>query len=201
MSAVWAEAASTIGRLGLRVADLTVTAEIVTNAVFDPAGATRCETAILEAAVGPHGLAMLAAKLAADAALLRAVVAKEQLVDDFPIRQLAALEASLVTLPLTALRDPARATRVDCSALRRTCRRVRRLRALRSRRRFSRCSRRHARFRFDAVTRRPVSVDPVLGLPLAAAVPRERARRWKCLDIEIPTRVGPSACRRRSPRC
>ena len=109
MSSVWAEASLTLGRLGACVADLTMAPEIVTNAVFDPAGAGRCEAGILAAAIGPHGLAVLAAKLAADAALLRAVVVKEQLVDDLPLRQLGALEASLLMLPVTAPRDPARA--------------------------------------------------------------------------------------------
>jgi hypothetical protein len=170
MASVWAEAAATIGRLGFRVADLALTAEIVTNAVFDPAGAARCETAILDAAIGPHGLAMLAAALAADAALLRAVVAKEQLVDDFPIRQLAALEAALVSLPLTALRDPVRAARVTAQ------------RAVALANAFAGYGAPFTtpllemfapsdRFRFDVMMRRPVSVDPVLGLPLSAAVP------------------------------
>ncbi|HEY0868831.1 MAG TPA: hypothetical protein VGD55_00390 [Acidothermaceae bacterium] len=170
MSSVWAEAAATMARLGFRVADLAVTAEIVSNAVFDPAGAARCETAILDAAVGPHGLAMLAMKLAADAALLRAVVAKEQLVDDFPIRQLVALEASLVTLPLTAIRDPARATRVTAQrAVTLADASVGYVAPFTTP--LLETFAPSARFRFDAMMRRPVSADPVFGLPLGAALP------------------------------
>jgi hypothetical protein len=170
MSSVWAEASLTLGRLGTRVAELTMSPEIVTNAVFDPPGAARCEAAILAAALGPHGLAVLAAKLAGDAALLRVVVMKEQLVDDLPLRQLGALEASLLMLPLTASRDPARAagataqraiTLADAAVGYGAPFSTPLLEVLAP----------SSRFRLDAAARRPVSVDPVFGVPLAAVVP------------------------------
>jgi hypothetical protein len=170
MSCVWAEAASSMGRLGYRVAELTVAPEIVANAVFDPAGAVRSEAAILAAAMGSHGLVMLAAKLAADSALLRAVVGKEQLVDDLPMRQLISLEASLLTLPLTVARDPALAGRLvgqravalaDAFVGYGAPFTTPLLELLAP----------SARFRFDAAAQRPLSVDPVLGFPLAALVP------------------------------
>jgi len=171
MSSVWSEAASTLGRLGYRVAELTMAPQIVTNAVFDPAGALRCEMGILAAAVGPHGLATLAARLAADSVLLRAVVVKEQLVDDLPARQVAALEASLLALPFSALHDPGAAV----SSV------GRRAMALGDAlvgygapftTPLLEMMAPSARFRFDVAAHRPLSVDPVFGIPLAAAVPR-----------------------------
>jgi pimeloyl-ACP methyl ester carboxylesterase len=170
MSSVWAEASLTLGRLGARVAELAIAPEIVTNAMFDPAGAARSEAAILAAAIGPHGLAMLAAKLAGDAALLRAAVAKEQLVDDLPVRQLIALEASLLTLPLTASRDPTRAANA-------TARRAITLAdavvgySAPFTTPLLELLAPSSHFRLDAVAQRPVSVDPVFGVPLAAVVP------------------------------
>jgi hypothetical protein len=170
MSSVWAEASLTLGRLATRVAELTMSPEIVTNALFDPAGAARCEAAILSAALGPHGLAVLAAKLAGDAALLRVVVMKEQLVDDLPLRQLGALDASLLMLPLTASRDPSRAasataqraiTLADAAVGYGAPFSTPLLELLAP----------SSRFRLDVAARRPVSVDPVFGVPLAAVVP------------------------------
>ncbi|HTC69661.1 MAG TPA: hypothetical protein VK662_08840 [Acidothermaceae bacterium] len=171
MSSVWSEAASTFGRLGFRVAELTTAPEIVTNALFDPAGALRCEGAILAAALGPHGLAILAAKLAADSGLLRAVVVKEQLVDDLPARQVAALEASLLALPFTALHDPVaaasgvgkRAAAFGDALVGYGAPFSAPLLAMLAP---------SARFRFDVAEQRRLSVDPVFGFPLAAAVPR-----------------------------
>jgi pimeloyl-ACP methyl ester carboxylesterase len=187
MSSVWSEAASTLGRLGYRVAELTVAPEIVTNTIFDPAGALRCEAAILAAALGPHGLAVLAARLATDSAHLRAVVIKEQLVDDLPARQVAALEATLVTLPFSVLHDPVAALG---SAGRRTVAlgdalvgygapfTAPLLEMLAP----------SARFRFDVAQQRRLSVDPVFGLPLAAAVPRsEREGGSVSISRYLPT--------------
>ena len=190
MSSVWSEAASTLGRLGYHVAELTMAPEIVMNTVFDPAGALRCEGAILAGAVGPRGLATLAVRLAADSALLRAVVVKEQVVDDLPARQVAALEASLLTLPLCAAHNPvAAASSVGHRAVALGDAvvgygapfTVPLLEMLAP----------SARFRFDVAEQRRLSADPVFGFPLGAAVPdSERDRGSVSISRYSPTWGG-----------
>jgi hypothetical protein len=111
MSSVWAEAAAAMGRIGFQVAALAGSSELLASAMFDPMGAARAEAGILRAAVGPHGLAALSAELEVDSVLLRAVIAKEQYVDDLPLHQGVALERWLVTLPMELTVDPVRALR------------------------------------------------------------------------------------------
>jgi len=97
MSAVWAETSKSLAKQAVAVAAMAAESSVLTNAVFDPLGAARVEASILAAATVPHGLAALAARLAADSMVLEAVVAKEQLVDDFPLPELAAFDAWLLT--------------------------------------------------------------------------------------------------------
>jgi hypothetical protein len=96
LARVWAAAADAFGRLSLRVAVLTLSPAIFEGAAFDAFGAARAQAALTAVALGPSGLAGLAAVLAADAVHLDAVVAREQLVDDLPVTQLAALGRWLV---------------------------------------------------------------------------------------------------------
>ncbi len=169
MSAVWAEAAHTMARLGLGVAELAASHELVVNAVFDPVGASRAEAAILAAAVGPAGLVALGARMATDSLLLTALVEKERLVDNFPLRQLMDVEKWCAMLPVTFAIDPRR-TMVDGG------------------RRFAALGDAlpgylspfaepllaafapSPVFRRDVALGRPVSVDPVLGLPMRSLV-------------------------------
>jgi hypothetical protein len=93
LARVWAAAADTLGRLAFRVADVTVSPAVFESALFDPGGVARAQVAITTAVLA---LARLAAELATDAVHLDAVVAREQLVDDLPAGQLAALGSWLV---------------------------------------------------------------------------------------------------------
>ncbi|MDQ1463084.1 MAG: hypothetical protein QOC73_25 [Actinomycetota bacterium] len=169
MSSVWAEAAHTIARLGFGVAELAVSHELVVNAVFDPAGAARAESAILEAALGPAGLVALAARMATDSLLLTAVVEKERLVDDFPLHQVMDVEKWFATLPVAFAISPRR-TLVDGG---------RRFAALGDAlpgylspfaEPLLEAFAPSPAFRRDVALRRPVSVDPVFGLPVRSLI-------------------------------
>jgi len=170
MSSVWGEAAASMARTGFHVAALAGSSELLAGAMFDPMGAARAEAGILCAAVGPRGLAALSAGLEVDSVLLKAVIAKEQYVDDLPLHQVAALERWLVALPLELTLDPSRALRDgtrDTAALANaiTGYAAPHTQALLELFAPSR------RFRLDVAQHRPMSVDPVFGLPLALMVP------------------------------
>jgi hypothetical protein len=170
MSAVWSEAAASTARMGFQVAALVGSSELLANAIFDPMGAARAEAGILCAAVGPHGLSALAAGLEVDAMLLKAVIAKEQYVDDLPLHQVAALEQWLVTLPLESAIDPARALRAgtrDGAALANAIAGY----AAPHTQALLELFAPSLRFRLDVAAHRPLSVDPVFGVPLAPLVP------------------------------
>jgi hypothetical protein len=170
MSSVWGEAAASMARIGFHVAALAGSPELLASAIFDPVGATRAEAGILRAAVGPRGLAALGASLEVDSVLLKAVIAKEQYVDDLPLHQVAALEQWLVTSPLELTLDPSRALREgtrDTAALANATTgyiapHTQMLLEL-----FAPS----LRFRLDVAHHRPLSVDPIFGVPLAPLVP------------------------------
>ncbi|HEU5481385.1 MAG TPA: hypothetical protein VFU90_16175, partial [Candidatus Tumulicola sp.] len=134
--------------------------------MFDPIGAAHAELAILAAAALPHGLAALSAKFAADGLALEAVVLKEQLVDDFPLRELAAFDGWLATAafrlpfdPDDVLRDGgARLAALSDAGIGYLSPLMEPVLSL-----FAPS----ARFRSDVAAVRPVRVDPVFGLPLA----------------------------------
>jgi hypothetical protein len=167
---------------GCRVAALAASPELFANAVLDPPGAARCEAAILHAALGPSGLVGLGARMALDSLLLAAVVAKERLVDDLPSRQLIAVEQWLATLPITVVASPGRTAREG----------ERRLAALAEALPgyaspytevvlglFAPSS----RFRLDMAARRPVSIDPVFGLPLGRFAAASEGRHQGSVSI------------------
>ena len=176
MAAVWRAAASAIARLGASVAGLAVAPEIALNTIFDPAAAMRAEAAILVAVAGPRSLATLAAGLELDAALLATVVAKERLVDDLPLRQLWAVESWLIAAPESFALDPRGAAR---DGLERSAAlanafvgfaspyAVRLLTQLAP----------SERFRFGALEHRPLTTDPIFGLPIAALIPAGERER------------------------
>ena len=170
MSSVWAEAAASMARTGFHVAALAGSSELLAGAMFDPAGAARAEASILRAAVGPQGLAGLGARLEVDSILLKAVIAKEQYVDDLPLHQVAALERWLVGLPLELALGPRRAlhegTR-DGAALANAMTGY----ASPHTQTLLELFAPSLRFRLDAMENRRLSVDPVFGLPLASLVP------------------------------
>jgi hypothetical protein len=175
MSSVWGEAAASMGRIGFRVAALAGSPELLAGAVFDPIGAARAETGILRAAVGPRGLAALGAGLEVDSVLLKAVIAKEQYVDDLPLHQVAALEQWLVTLPLELTADPTRAVRDgtrDTAALANAITGY----AAPHTQTLLELWAPSLRFRLDVAQRRPLSLDPVFGVPLAPLVPESERR-------------------------
>jgi len=170
MSSVWGEAAAAVARIGFQVAALASSSDLLVNAMFDPMGATRAEADILRAAVGPHGLAALSAGLGVDAILLKAVVAKEQYVDDLPFGQVAALEQWLVALPIELALDPAHTLRDgtrDTSAVANAIVGY----AAPHTQTLLELFAPSLRFRFDTAAHRPLSVDPVFGVPLAPLVP------------------------------
>jgi hypothetical protein len=170
MSSVWGEAAASLARVGLQVASLAGARALLANAMFDPLGASRAEAGILDAAGGPRGLTSLAAQLEVDSVLLKAVIAKEQYVDDLPLHQLAALERWLVTLPLEAIVDPTRALRDgtrDTAALANAITGY----AAPHTQALLELFAPSLRFRLDIAEHRPLSVDPVFGAPLAPLVP------------------------------
>ena len=159
-----------MARIGFQVAALAGSSELLANAMFDPMGATRAEAGILRAAVGPRGLAALGASLEVDSVLLKAVIAKEQYVDDLPLQQVAALERWLVALPIELAVNPARTLRDgtrDTAALANAITgyvapHTQALLEL-----FAPS----LRFRLDVAEHRPLSVDPVFGVSLAPLVP------------------------------
>ena len=166
MSRVWEDAAKSVARQAVSVAALAAEPCVAANAVFDPMGAAHAEMAILAAAAAPHGLAALSAKFAADGLALEAVVVKEELVDDFPIRELAAFDSWLATAAFRLPFDPVGVLR-DGSA---------RLGALGDAgvgylspflEPLLSTLAPAARFRSDVADARPLRVDPVVGLPLS----------------------------------
>ena len=169
MSSVWSEAAATMARLGYRVAALATSSDLFVDAVFDPGGAVRAERAIVDAAAGPGGLAPIAASLELDALLLKAVVAKEKLVDDLPIHQLLGVQQWFVTLPMTLLVDPrstvgsglARFAALGDALPGYAAPFTESLLATLAP---------SWRFRADVLERRPLTHDPVFGLPIEPAI-------------------------------
>jgi hypothetical protein len=171
MSSVWREAATALARLGCQVAALVASPQVLANAVFAPAAAARFEVAVTTSVAGPHGLAALAGRLAVDSALLTAVVTKEQLVDDLPLHQLRAVGEWAATLPVAIVIDPKRAVREG----------ERRAVALADAlpgylapfvEPLAVALAPSPLFRLEAAGRRPLTVDPIFGLPvtrLAAA--------------------------------
>ena len=166
MSRVWRETAESLAKQALSVASIATERCIFTNAIFDPAGAARVETSILAASAIPHGLAALATRIAADGLALEGVVLKEQLVDDFPARQLWSLEAAMSTATVRFAFAPGQT-----------------LHDLESRgagfagamvgylspftEPLLEAFAPSASFKVDAALHRPVVVDPILGAPLA----------------------------------
>jgi hypothetical protein len=190
MAAVWRAAASTVARIGVGVAELAVAPEILADAIFDPAGAARAEAGILGAAVGPHSLTALAAELELDAVLLAAAVAKEQLVDDLPARQLWAVESWLVAAPAALAIDPVRAVHEGAARFASLANAMVGYASPHSVPLFELLAP-SSRFRFDVLERRPVEVDPILGLPLARSVPAsERDRGGISVSRYLPTWSG-----------
>ncbi|HWF41441.1 MAG TPA: hypothetical protein VN683_05125 [Acidothermaceae bacterium] len=170
MSSVWGEAAAAMARTGFGVAALAGSAELLASAMFDPMGAARAEAGIVRAAVGPRGLAALSAGLEIDSLLLKAVVAKEQYVDDLPFHEIGALERWLVALPLELALDPTLALRDgtrDSAALANAVTGY----AAPHTETLLELLAPSLGFRLGVAERRQLSVDPVFGLPLAPLVP------------------------------
>jgi hypothetical protein len=193
MSAVWRAAASAVARLGASVAGLAVAPEIARNAIFDPVGAARAEAGILAAAVGPRSLATLAAGLEVDATLLAAVVAKERLVDDVPVRQLWAVESWLIAAPELFAVDPRGAAR---DGLERSAALANAFVGYASPYAVPLLAQLapSARVRIGALEHRPLTTDPILGLPIAALVPAgERDRGSISISSYSPSWGGAPA--------
>lgn len=166
LSRVWEAAARCLGVQALRVGALAADPAFALGAVFDPWGAAAAERAILAAGAVPRGLAALAVRLAADGVALDAVVLKEQAVDNFPAHELAAFGEWLSTASIAVPADPA-------AALRRGRRAVGELgNALLGylspiAEPLLAVAAPSLLFRADVALRRPLTVDPVLGVPLA----------------------------------
>jgi len=166
MAQVWADTAKSLGGQAISVASLAAEPCVATNAVFDPIGAGRAEMSILAAAAIPHGLAAMSAKLAADGVALEGVVLKEELVDDFPIRELAAFDGWLATAAFRLPFDPrgvwrdgnARLSALGGAGIGYLSPFLEPALALLAP---------SARFRSDVAAARTLRVDPVLGLPLS----------------------------------
>jgi pimeloyl-ACP methyl ester carboxylesterase len=166
LSRVWDAAARRLARQALSVAALAADPAIALEAAFDPLGAARSERAILSASAVPHGLAALSVRLAADAVALDAVVVKEQVVDDFPARELAAFGRSLATAWIALPLDPAAALRRGRKAINDLGNALlgylspaaEPLLAIAAP---------SVGFRVDVALRRPLALDPVFGVPLA----------------------------------
>jgi pimeloyl-ACP methyl ester carboxylesterase len=165
MSRVWSAAARSLAWQAAAVTSLAGDARSFTDAILDPLGALRVESRIVAAALGPHGLATLAERLGADALALDAVVLKEQLVDDFPLDQLAAVGGWLVTAPLHlpfAPRSTLATGRRDLAQLAQA--------GLGYASPFTELllavGSPSPTFKADLVERHPLSVEPLLGLPL-----------------------------------
>lgn len=180
MSRVWEAAANSLAHQALSVASLAWAPGIAANAAFDPIGAARAEMAVLAAAAVPHGLAAMSAKFAADGVALEAVVLKEEFVDDFPVRELAAFDGWLTTagfrLPLDpggVLRDGgARVAALADAGLGYLSPILEPVLSMLAP---------SGRFRSDVAAGRSVRVDPVLGLPLAV------------IDLVVPEGPGYAA--------
>lgn len=145
---------------------LAADGSVVTNAFFDPAGAARAEISIAAASALPHGLAALAAAVAADALMLDAVVGKEQVVDDFPARQLLSLTEMMATATVRFAIAPGAAWRGLAATSTGFAQAMAGylspfteplLEAFAP----------SALFKSDVALRRPVAVDPVFGAPLS----------------------------------
>jgi hypothetical protein len=166
MAHVWSAAAKSLARQAFSVASLAADAGMVANAALDPIGAARAEAAILAAAAAPHGLAAMSAKFAADALALEAVVVKERLVDDFPLRELAAFDDWLMCAPFRLPVDPsgvwrdgnARVAALGGASIGYLSPFLEPALSL-----FAPS----ARFRSDVASDRALRIDPILGLPLA----------------------------------
>jgi hypothetical protein len=147
------------------VAALAAEPAVVANAVLDPLGAARLERSIMASVAAPRGLAALAAKLERDGLRLEAVVAKEQLVDDFPMRQVETIAGWLATAPIRLSWSPSQTLRaghhdvVDLgnAVLGYLSPLTEPLLAVLAP---------SPMFRAGVLARRSVSVDPVFGLPL-----------------------------------
>lgn len=166
LSKVWYQTAELLTRQALLVTQAVAEPWMLTNACFDPLGAVRAEKAIVVAAGAPHGIAALAARLAADSVALEAVVVKEQFVDDLPGRQIERLESALVAAPFRFPLTPAATihqawqafTGFGGAMLGYASPYTEPLWAL-----FAPS----ILFKADVVARRPVEVDPLVGLPLS----------------------------------
>jgi hypothetical protein len=166
MSQVWAAAARSFASQALSVASLAAESCLVSNAVFDPIGAVRAETSIVAAAAVPHGLAALSARFAVDGLALEATVLKEQVVDDFPLRALADFDEWLATAAVRFPFAPGRTlhdgrqdlTQMGNAMLGYLSPFAEPLLTL-----FAPSP----RFRADAAGRRPLTIEPFFGLPLA----------------------------------
>lgn len=165
LAKVWSSAARSLATQALSVAALAVEPAIVANAVFDPLGAARLERSITASVAAPRGLAALAAKLERDRLRLEAVVAKEQLVDDFPVRQVETIAGWWATAPVRLVWSPSQTLRagrrdvvgVGNAVLGYLSPFTEPLLAVLAP---------SPVFRAGVLARRPVSVDPVLGVPL-----------------------------------
>jgi hypothetical protein len=176
LSRVWSAAAVEVGRLGARVAELAASPAVIAGAVLDPIGSVRAAAAITGATFGRHGLAALSGLLAADAIRLDAAVAREQLVDDLPVGQLAAFTGFALTLPprlaatplgvMSTLREGRHRSAVLADAATGYLAPFTEplLAALTP----------SFESRADLLLRRPTRVDPVLGLPIGEVAHLER---------------------------
>jgi hypothetical protein len=166
LSAVWRDTAELLARQALSVASVATEPCIFTNACFDPLGAARAEKAIAAAAGAPHGLAALAARIAADGVALEAVVVKEQLVDGLPIRQIGRLESMLVTAPFRLPLAPAATIHQTWQAFTALGGALVGYASPFAELLLATASP-SMQFRADVAMRRPVEVDPVAGIPLS----------------------------------
>jgi pimeloyl-ACP methyl ester carboxylesterase len=169
MSSVWGEAATAMAGLGYRVAALATSPELIADALFDPRGALRSERAIVNVAAGPGGLAAMAASLAVDAVLLKAVVAKEKLIDDLPMRQLLGVQKWLLTLPVTLVADPRSTIRRGLASFAELGDALPGYVAPFTETMFAALAP-SWRFRADVLARRPLTHDPVFGVPVASTI-------------------------------
>ena len=172
---VWSAAARALAGQAAAVAAVGVEPAIAANAVLDPIGAARLEYRLgvaLTGGSGGAGLAVLAARLAADAVALDAVVTRERLADDLPIAQVATVGRWLATTALRAGTDPVAAAAGWRASARTGERAVIALLdatatyAMPYLEPILAVAAPSARFRYDVITRRPVAVDPLLGVPL-----------------------------------
>lgn len=161
------DTAEALAREALSVAEAATDPCIFTNACFDPLGAARAEKAIVVAAGAPHGLAALAARIAADSMALEAVVVKEQLVDDLPRKQIERLEAALVIAPFRLPLAPAAAIHQNWQAFTGFGAAMVGYASPYAEPLFALFAP-SVLFKADVVARRPVEVDPLVGVPLSS---------------------------------